>query len=181
MVATTFFKTNACLRSYFNISDGATIEGTEVTLETEQHLVVDDTDIPTGEIKSYPGVKAGQSFVLGEKEPDIDHCFVVHTNPEEIPLDTRDLSTRRLAYFHHPNSRLHFEVLSTEPAFQFYTGKYINIPAAEGAQARGPRSGFCVEPSRYINAINEDKWRHMVTLKKGQLWGARIVYQGWKD
>ncbi|KAH0238878.1 aldose 1-epimerase, partial [Aureobasidium melanogenum] len=35
--------------SYFNISGKDTIEGTEATLMTDQFMVVDDTDIPTGE------------------------------------------------------------------------------------------------------------------------------------
>jgi len=167
--------------SYFNITDGPTITGTEATLMSDKHLVVDPTDIPTGEIKPFPGVEAGKTFVLGEKEPDIDHCFVMNTDPASVPLDTRSLPPKKLAGFFHPNTRIHFDVLSTEPAFQFYTGKYIDIPAVEGAPARGPRSGFCVEPSRYINAANEDKWKHMVLLKKGQVWGAKIVYQGWRD
>lgn len=148
---------------------------------TDQHLVVDENDIPTGEIKAFPGVQAGKPFVLGETEPDIDHCFVMNKDPFSVLLDTRQIPPRRLTSFYHPNTRLHFEVLSTEPAFQFYTGKYIDVPAVDGAPARGPRSAFCVEPSRYINAINVDKWKDMVTLKKGQLWGAKIIYQGWKD
>ncbi|KAL1303268.1 hypothetical protein AAFC00_006680 [Neodothiora populina] len=166
--------------SYFNISDGSTIAGTEVVLETDDYQVVDDLDIPTGDIKKFPGVKAGQSFVLGEKEPDIDHCFIMNSDPSSVSLDTRTESPRKLVSLYHPNTRLHFEVLSTEPAFQFYTGKYIDIPATEGTPDRGARSGLCVEPSRYINAVNEEKWRPMVLLKKGQLWGSKIVYQGWK-
>lgn len=169
---------NVC--SYFNISDGFTIEGTEVTLMTDNHMVVDSHDIPTGAIEPYPGITAGKPFVLGKTEPDIDHCFVMNTDPSSVLLDTRPVPLRQLCSFYHPNSRLHFEVLSTEPAFQFYTGKYIDIPAMGGAPARGPRSGFCVEPSRYINAVNVDKWKSQVLLKKGQVYGSKIVYRRWK-
>ena len=124
---------------------------------------------------------ANEEFTLGAKEPDPDHCFIINADPSSVSLDTRKSPARKLCSFYHPNTRLHFEVLSTEPAFQFYTGKYIDIPAVEGAPARGPRSGFCVEPSRYINAVNEEKWRNMVLMKKGQVYGSKIVYQGWKD
>jgi len=75
---------------------------------------------------------------------------------------------------------MHFEALSTEPAFQFYTGEYIKTEAVDGQAAYGPRAGFCVEAQRYINAVNEPKWRGMVTLKKGQTWGSKTVYQAWK-
>jgi aldose 1-epimerase len=40
---------------------------------------------------------------------------------------------------------------------------------------------MCIEASRYVNAVNEDKWRSMVVLKKGQTWGSKTVYRGWKD
>jgi aldose 1-epimerase len=82
---------------------------------------------------------------------------------------------------YHLQTGIYLEVLSTEPAFQFYTGAYIDVPAVEGLPARGPRSGFCVEPSRYVNAPNVDEWKGMVLLKKGQTYGSRSVYRGWSD
>ncbi|KAG9944227.1 aldose 1-epimerase, partial [Aureobasidium melanogenum] len=167
--------------SYFNISGKDTIEGTEATLMTDQFMVVDDTDIPTGEIEAFPGVEAEKSFTLGAVDPDIDHCFVINTDASSIPLDTRSSPLRKLCSFFHPTTKLHFEALSTEPAFQFYTGKYIDIPAVDGAPARGARAGFCVEPSRYIDAGNNDKWKKMVLLKKGQTYGSKIIYRGWKE
>jgi len=72
-------------------------------------------------------------------------------------------------------------VYSTEPAFQFYTGKYIDVPEVPGAPARGKRSGFCVEPSRYVNAINVEEWKNQVLLKKGEKYGSRIVYRAWRE
>lgn len=168
--------------SYFNLSHSSSIEGTEVTLSTDQHQVVDDTSIPTGEIARYPGISAGRKFVLGSREPDIDHCFIVNNDPSSVPLDTRQLSLQNIAQFYHPESKVHLEVHSTEPSFQFYTGKYINVPEiSEQVPARGPRSGMAIEPSRYINAINHDEWKSMVVLKRGQKFGSRIIYRAWQD
>ncbi|KAK4998631.1 hypothetical protein LTR66_002168 [Elasticomyces elasticus] len=167
--------------STFTIADGLTIEGTEATLYTNLYQEMDDTGIPTGEIKPFPGIEPDKAFILGAVEPAVDHCFVMNPDPSSIPLDTRQSKLRKQCAFSHPNTRLHFEVLSTEPAFQFYTGEHIDVPAVEGASARGPRAGFCVEPSRYINAVNEEKWRNMVVLKKGEVWGSKVVYRGWKD
>ena len=143
--------------------------------------MTDSSDIPTGEITSFPSITAGKSFVLGPVEPKIDHCFVMNPDPKSIPIDTRSLPMKKLVTTSHPNTRLHFEALSTEPAFQFYTGEYMNVPAVEGAAARGKRAGFCVEASRYINAVNVEAWKGMVTLKKGEKWGSRTIYRGWKD
>jgi aldose 1-epimerase len=167
--------------SYFNLNGSASIEGTEVTLATNLHLPVDNTSIPLGSVEAYPGIIADEKFTLGATEPDIDHCFIKNDVPESVPVDTRSLSLEKLASFYHPDSKMHLEVHSTEPAFQFYTGKYIDVKAVGDVPARGPRSGFCVEPSRYINAINTDEWKKMVVLKQGAKYGSRIVYRAWRD
>jgi aldose 1-epimerase len=167
---------------YFNLSGKPTIEGTVVTLCSNQYLPVDDGGIPTGDPTAYKGVESKKEFTLGPEEPDIDDCFVVDpSTASKIPLDTRKSPLTKLVTAYHPETKIHLEVLSTEPAFQFYTGKYIDVVEVEGQPARGKRSGFCVEPSRYVNAINEDKWRAQVLLKKGQTYASRVVYRGWSD
>ncbi|KAJ5910233.1 Glycoside hydrolase-type carbohydrate-binding subgroup [Penicillium tannophilum] len=103
----------------------------------------------------------------------------METDPSKIPLDTRGLPVRRQAQFSNASTGIHLEVHSTEPAFQFYTGKYINIPSIDGAPAHTEGAGFCVEPSRFVNAINEPAWRSMVLLKKGQIFGCKNVYKAW--
>lgn len=80
----------------------------------------------------------------------------------------------------HEATGVHLDIFSTEPAFQFYTGRHINVPASEHGPKRGPRSGVCVEPSRYINAVNVPDWRNMAILRQGQLYGAKHTYKAWK-
>lgn len=165
--------------SYFNISGGPTLEGTKAKVPSNLHLPTDADNIPTGDITPYPGIPANEEFVLGASEPDPDHCFVVNADPASVPLDTRAGPMRKLIELSHPATNIHFEALSTEPAFQFYTGRHINVPEMDGMPARGPRSGMCIEASRYVNAINEDKWRHQVVLRKGQTFGSRTIYRAW--
>jgi aldose 1-epimerase len=177
--------------SYFNLSGDRTIEDTRVTLPTALHLPVDDLLIPTGAIAPYPDVEANTEFTLGPIQPDIDHCFVLDpatvTPPATVPPDTRTHPLRLNAAARHPKSRVRLEVHSTEPAFQFYTGRYIDVPEVrDGAgrvvsPAREARAGFCVEPSRFVNAVNVDGWRGMVVLRRGQLYGARVVYRAWQE
>ncbi|KAK0829867.1 hypothetical protein LTR73_004004 [Friedmanniomyces endolithicus] len=167
--------------SYFNISDGPTLEGTVVNLATNLHQVTDAHDIPTGAIEPFPGMPANEDFTLGAKEPDPDHCFILNSDPATVKIDTRQEPMQRMISLYHPGSKIHFETLSTEPAFQFYTGRGIDVPEMDGMPARGPRSGMCIEASRYVNAVNEEKLRHMVVLKKGEKFGSRTIYRGWKD
>jgi len=168
---------------YFNLTGGPSIEGTKVELCTGQHLPVDDGAIPTGGPAPFPGVEANKLFTLGAQEPDIDHCFIVDSaaDPAAVPIDTRSLPLTSLVRASHPESGIHLEVLATEPAFQFYTGKFIDVPEVAGLPARKNRSAFCVEPSRFVNACNVDAWKSQMLLKKGEKYGARIVYKGWKQ
>lgn len=106
---------------------------------------------------------------------------MVNPDPASIPLDSRTVPLQTLGHFYHPSTRLHLEIQSTEPAFQFYTGEGIETPAVDGQAAYGPRAGFAVEPSRYVNAVNRDEWRNMVALPRGNKYGSRSVYQAWQE
>ncbi|PVH77494.1 galactose mutarotase-like protein [Cadophora sp. DSE1049] len=174
---------NVTNHSYFNLTGSPTITGTEVSLSTNAYLPVDAGGIPTtSSTAPYPSLSPNTPFTLGSSEPDIDDCFIVDPSlASSIPLDTRSSPLNSLVKAYHPDSKVHLEVLSTEPAFQFYTGKYIDVAEVDGVKARGPRSGFCVEPSRYVNAVNVEEWRGQVVLKRGETYGSRVVYKGWCD
>ncbi|KAK3948390.1 galactose mutarotase-like domain-containing protein [Pseudoneurospora amorphoporcata] len=176
---------NMTNHSYFNLTGGPSIEGTIVTLATNQYLPVDQGGIPTGGPAPFPDpvVKAGGNapFTLGAVEPDIDDCFIVNEDPSSVPIDTRSLPLKKNLSAFHPESKIHLEVYSTEPAFQFYTGKYIDIPAVDGVPARKARAGFCLEPSRWVNACNVPEWKGQMLLKKGEKYGSKVLYRAWKE
>jgi aldose 1-epimerase len=121
-------------------------------------------------------------ILLGATEPDFDHCFIVDptSDPNAVPIDTRSLPLNSLFRASHPDSKVHFEALSTEPAFQFYSGGGIDVPAVAGLPARGKRAAMCVEPSRFVNAINIPEWRNQMLLKKGEKYGSLNVYRAYK-
>ncbi|KAI1431066.1 galactose mutarotase-like domain-containing protein [Xylaria sp. CBS 124048] len=173
---------NMTNHSYFNLTGGPSIDGTVVQLCTSAYLPVANGGIPTGEIATFDKVATDEQFILGAEEPLIDDCFVVDPSvpPNSIPIDTRGKALVPLLKAHHPESKIHLEVLSTEPAFQHYTGNFVDVPAVDGAPARGRRSGFCVEPSRFVNACNVEDWKEQVLLKKGERYGCRTVYKAWK-
>lgn len=100
------------------------------------------------------------------------------TNPD-IPIDTRKGELKRLVSLSSKDG-VHLEVHSTEPAFQFYTGRHINVPASDHGPARAARSGLCVEPSRYIDAVNRPDWKPQVMLKQGQKYGSLTRYVAWR-
>lgn len=153
---------NLTNHSYFNVSNNETIDGTYVKSFLDKRLQVDGEKIPTGKIVS----KAIPETILSDVV--LDDCFVVN---EDTSIDTRAEKLHPLVEVTHPNSSIKFTVSSTDPAFQFYTGDGIDC-----AQY-GKRSGFCVEPSRYIDAIHLDDYKGQVVLKKGQVYGSRVKYE----
>jgi len=176
---------NLTNHSYFNISPHSSkpsIDGTKVILPTNTYLPVDQYNIPTNDCPApFPNVTPNEAFTLNATEPAIDHCFLLNSNPSTIPLDTRSLETKICAQAYHPITRFWLEVGSTEPAFQFYTGDGIDVEARpDGSVKKEARAGFCVEPSRYVDAINRETWKNMVVVEKGKVYGSRIVYKGWK-
>lgn len=166
--------------SYFNLSTGPTIAGTTAKLATQDYCPLDNTGIPHGQITSYP-TPVTTPFTVGPDHPAFDDVFIMDKDVANIPLDTRARPLRLLGDFSHADTNLHLQVLSTEPAFQFYTGAGTSVPAIGTNPARGPFSGFCVEPSRFVNAINVPEWRKMVVLPKGQKYGSKVQYRVWKE
>ncbi|KAF3121343.1 hypothetical protein TWF703_001935 [Orbilia oligospora] len=184
--------------SYFNIGDKSTIEGTQVLYISYKSFWLTDAlfpplvassllmlrllDIPTGRFKKFPGIESGVPFELGAEDPDIDHGFALTTDVASVPIDTRGSVEKTCIKLYHPSTGVNLVVLSTEPAFQFYTGKYIETEARDdGTPAYGKRAGFCVEPARYTNAANVPEWKHMVLLKKGEVYGSRTTWKAWKS
>lgn len=174
--------------SYFNLSPTCTtsspsIGGSIFTLPTDTYLATRSHDnIPTGEITTLSAncpMQANEPFVLGDNVPVLDHCFVLDTSPETIPIDTRERPLRLCASMMDPKTYIHLQVLSTEPACQIYTGDGIDVEVEDVHFGR--RSGIAIEPGRYTNATNQPGWKNMVTLRKGEKYGSRIRYVAWKE
>lgn len=184
---------NLTNHSYFNLNLGSettttpSIADTRLALFTNLHLPLDSTGIPFSGCQPthHAFIKPDIPFTLHAHEPVIDDCFITDPRPEDIPLDTRTRPLTLLTHASHPVSNIHLQIASTEPAFQLYTGDGINVPAVaangECAPQRGPRSGFCVEPGRYVDAVNRPAWRGMVVLPRGKTWASRTVYRAWYE
>ncbi|KAG6010559.1 hypothetical protein E4U21_005912 [Claviceps maximensis] len=167
--------------SYFNLSGDATVDGTVVTLSSNQMLPVDEHSLPTGPPVPHPTIDTTKPFTLTATEPRIDYCFTKVTDPASVSIDTRSQPLTCDLTASHAKTGIHLEVLSTEPSYQFYTGDFTDVPALDNLSAKGPRSAFCCEPGRWVNAVNVPEWRSMTMLSKGETYGSRIVYRAWSD
>lgn len=86
-------------------------------MSTNLHQVTDEQDIPTAVIEPFAGSPTTEEFALGAFKPSLDICFIMNADPASVPLDTRDGEMKRLIKLYHPDSKIHVEALSTEPAF----------------------------------------------------------------
>jgi aldose 1-epimerase len=69
------------------------------------------------------------------------------------------------------------EVLSTEPAVQFYAGNFLDGKLkGKGGKVYAHRGGFCLEPQHYPDSPNHKNFPSTV-LKPGETYKNTIVYK----
>ena len=131
---------NMTHHSYFNLCGYGTIDETEIRLPKSRMFIATNADgTAKGSIEQLPS-----SNIILKKDTRLDHCIVLDDKMPEFPIDSRKLSLQLVLIASHSSSKFRLTVLTTEPAFQIYTGDGIAVGRFES------RSGFAVEPSRVL-------------------------------
>lgn len=84
-----------------------------------------------------------------------------------------------VAVAHCPSTGLEMGMQTTEPGFQLYVPQGPTSFISKETQGKKPyleRAAFCLEASRYPDAVNKEGWREQVLLRKGQEYGQRTIY-----
>ena len=173
---------NLTQHSYFNLSGNfaESIEGQELELKAGKYLPVDATLIPTGELKSVTGTpfdftKAkviGKDINLADdqlkKGQGYDHCWI---------FDDAANTMKSVGGVYHKASGRYMEVLTTEPAIQFYSGNFID--GTKDSKTGGKyqkRSGLCLETQHYPDSPNQPSFP-TTTLKAGEKYSTKTTYK----
>jgi aldose 1-epimerase len=153
-----------------------------LTLNCDKFLPVDKTLIPTGILQPVKGTVFDftKPFKIGARINDTtdtqikygggyDHAWIINQ------LDSVGLYSAATVY--EPTSGRVMEVLTTEPAIQFYTGNFLDGKAiGKGGIAVSKRTGLCLETEHYPDSPNQPKFP-TTTLKPKETYRTTTVYK----
>ena len=173
---------NLTQHAYFNLTGdfSKNILNHDIVLNADAFLPVDETLIPTGEIRDVKGTpfdftsakKIGKDINVDNKQLKLgggyDHCWVL--NGEKGTM-------RLVASAYDEISGRVMEVFSEEPGIQLYTGNFLNgtLPIPNGG-TYGFRTGFCLETQHYPNSPNQNKFPS-VTLNPEEIYSTKTTFK----
>lgn len=172
---------NLTQHSYFNLSGDFAQKITDhvLTIDAATYLPVDETLIPTGELRAVAGTpfdftKAkviGQDIEVENEQlargKGYDHCWVLNQQG----------SFREAATLLHPASGRYLEILTDEPGIQFYSGNFLDgtLPVPGGG-TYGQRTGLCLETQHYPDSPNQPTFPS-VSLQPGEKYASKTTFK----
>ena len=174
---------NLAHHSYWNLSGdpNASINHHELMLAADQYLPTDAGLIPTGEIAPVSGTpmdfttptaigaRLGADFEPLRLAGGYDHAWVLR-NDGNAPL-------RLAARLRDPASGRTMEILTDQPAIQFYGGNFLDgTVAGKGGVKYAHRTALCLETENFPDAPNQPGFPSAV-LRPGETYSHTMIHR----
>jgi aldose 1-epimerase len=164
---------NLTNHSYFNLSAGRAKDALDhvLQLDADSFTPVDETSIPTGEIKSVKDTPYDFSSpqVIGTRIDQVDsggydHNWVINGT-----------GLKHAATVYEPLSGRVLQVSTTHPGVQFYAGNYLD--GMQGKQGKFiKRYGFCLETQHFPDSPNKPQFPSTV-LRAGTAYDHVTIFK----
>lgn len=173
---------NPTNHAYFNLKgqgQGDVLQHV-VKLNGSKFTPVDANIIPTGELRSVEGTPFDfrTPHAIGERiAADNDQIKLGNGYDHNYVIDNSGKSLMLVADVYEPASGRVFEVLTTEPGIQFYTGNFLNGNIkGKGGVPYNKNGGFALETQHYPDSPNHPDFPSTV-LRPGQTFHSETVYR----
>jgi aldose 1-epimerase len=174
---------NLSSHSYWNLGGeacGRSVLEHELTIHAQAFTPVDETLIPTGELRSVAGgpFDFRRPNPVGRRigETDDDQIRIGHGYDHNFALDEASGALRPIARLADPQSGRVLNVSSTTPGLQVYSAGYLDGSiVGKGGVPYQKCAALCLEPQGFPDAPNQPSFPS-ARLDPGRVYESRIVY-----